>query len=103
MPSVQPALLPSVMPGMPSVQPEATITLPVTCPTNVSGDPQQIPEEHLDYHKIWQLILGNSTIMQETSVQLVEVNQTRLNQWHNRRVKKQDGLVLQGIDLPSWV
>ncbi|XP_036419498.1 uncharacterized protein LOC118803096 [Colossoma macropomum] len=235
-PCVQPALLPSAQPGMPSVQPEATITLPVS----VSGDPQQVPEEHLavdehgmpgmdrvdslaeylvelrtqtsltlsrqqastivalwqnmldydkqrvvfaarhqdklttgrfrspkkraeftpgmdslkrsaltttaplaqwpdccrlveaifvrlcglhkspkkqgrttltrwslilqDYRKIRQLILGNGTIMQETSIQLVEVNQTTLNQWHNRRVKKQDNaLVLQGIDLPSRV
>ena len=57
-----------------------------------------------DYRKIRQLILGNGTIMQETSIQLVEVNQTTLNQWHNRRVKKQDNaLVLQGIDLPSRV
>ncbi|KAJ8347433.1 hypothetical protein AAFF_G00201160 [Aldrovandia affinis] len=55
-----------------------------------------------DYRKIRQLILANRAIMQDTTLQLVEVNQTTLIQWHNRRVKKQDtSLVLQGIDLPN--
>lgn len=55
-----------------------------------------------DYRKIRQLILTNGAIMQDTNLQLVEVNQTTLIQWHNRRVKMQDtSLVLQGIDLPS--
>lgn len=43
-----------------------------------------------DYRKIRQLILSNGAIMQDTTLQLVEVNQTTLVQWHNGRVKKQD-------------
>ncbi|CAM4560459.1 unnamed protein product [Leuciscus chuanchicus] len=55
-----------------------------------------------DYRKIRQLILSNGAIMQDTTLQLVEVNQTTLVQWHNGRVKKQDQtLLLQGIDLPD--
>lgn len=55
-----------------------------------------------DYRKIRQLILSNGAIMQDTTLQLVEVNQTTLVQWHNGRVKKQDErLLLQGIDLPD--
>ncbi|XP_049336892.1 histone deacetylase complex subunit SAP130-like [Astyanax mexicanus] len=57
-----------------------------------------------DYSKIRQLILGNGAVMQSTTLQLVEVNSTTLNQWYNKRVKKQDvQLVLQGINLPSSV
>lgn len=55
-----------------------------------------------DYRKIRQLILSNGAIMQDTTLQLVEVNQTTLVQWHNGRIKKQDQtLLLQGIDLPD--
>ncbi|KAJ8404579.1 hypothetical protein AAFF_G00334420 [Aldrovandia affinis] len=55
-----------------------------------------------DYRKIRQLILANGSIIQDTTLQLMEVNHTTLIQWQNRRVKKQDtSLVLQGIDLPS--
>ncbi|XP_067281054.1 uncharacterized protein [Pseudorasbora parva] len=55
-----------------------------------------------DYRKIRQLILSNGAIIQDTTLQLVEVNQTTLVQWHNGRVKKQDEtLLLQGIDLPD--
>lgn len=55
-----------------------------------------------DYRRIRQLILANGAIMQSTTLQLVEVNQTTLVQWHNDRVKKQDQtLLLQGIDLPD--
>lgn len=55
-----------------------------------------------DYHKIRLLILSNGAIMQDTTLQLVEVNQTTLVQWHNGRVKKQDErLLLQGMDLPD--
>ncbi|XP_058625088.1 uncharacterized protein LOC131536281 [Onychostoma macrolepis] len=55
-----------------------------------------------DYRKIRQLILSNGAIMQDTTLQLVEVSQTTLVQWHNGRVRKQDQtLLLQGIDLPD--
>ncbi len=40
--------------------------------------------------------------MQSTTLQLVEVNQTTLIQWHNKWVKRQDvTLLLQGISLPG--
>ncbi|XP_046873557.1 uncharacterized protein LOC124465932 isoform X2 [Hypomesus transpacificus] len=55
-----------------------------------------------DYRKVRQLILGNGAIMQGTTLQLVEVNQSTLSQWYNRRVKRQDLAVLQqGINLPG--
>ncbi|CAM4510591.1 unnamed protein product [Leuciscus chuanchicus] len=55
-----------------------------------------------DYRNIRQLILGNGAIMQSTTLQLVEVNQTTLIQWHNKRVKRQDvTLLLQGMNLPG--
>lgn len=55
-----------------------------------------------DYRNIRQLILGNGAIMQSTTLQLVEVNQTTLIQWHNKRVKRQDvTLLLQGVNLPG--
>ncbi|XP_019907863.3 uncharacterized protein LOC109616471 [Esox lucius] len=55
-----------------------------------------------DYRKIRQLVLAKGAIMQATTLQLVEVNQTTLIQWHNGRVKRQDlALLLQGINLPG--
>ncbi|KAL0963741.1 hypothetical protein UPYG_G00310350 [Umbra pygmaea] len=55
-----------------------------------------------DYQKIRQLILGNGTGMQSTTLQLFEVNQTMLIQWHNKRLKKQDcSILLQGVNLPA--
>lgn len=55
-----------------------------------------------DYGMIRQLILNNEAIMQNTNLQLVEVNQTTLVQWHNNRVRRQDlSVLLQGINLPS--
>ncbi|XP_055053697.2 uncharacterized protein [Misgurnus anguillicaudatus] len=55
-----------------------------------------------DYRKIRQLILSNGAIMQDTTLQLVEVNQTTLINWHNKKFKNQDQtLLLQGIDLPD--
>ncbi|XP_032379708.1 uncharacterized protein LOC116694220, partial [Etheostoma spectabile] len=57
-----------------------------------------------DYRKIRHLILGNGAIMQSTTLQLVEINQTTLMQWHNKRVKRQDvTLILQGINLPARI
>lgn len=54
-----------------------------------------------DYHKIRQLVLGNSLVMQGTEMQLVQVNQNTLVQWHNNREKKQElAVLLQGATLP---
>lgn len=40
--------------------------------------------------------------MQQTTLQLVEVSHTTVLQWHNKRVKKDDNvLVTQGLELPS--
>lgn len=53
-----------------------------------------------DYHRIRQLILNKSAIMQSTNLQLVEANQTILVQWHNKRVRRKDlTLLLQVINL----
>ncbi|XP_073689484.1 uncharacterized protein [Garra rufa] len=55
-----------------------------------------------DYRRIRQLVLGNSLVMEGTSLQLVEVNQNTLIQWHNNRQKKQElSVLLQGIQLPQ--
>lgn len=55
-----------------------------------------------DYGTIRQLILNNGAIMQNTTLQLVEVNQTPLVQWHNNRVRRQDlSVLLQGINVPA--
>lgn len=55
-----------------------------------------------DYRKIRQCILGNATVMQQTTIQLVDVSHTTLVQWHNSRVKRQDNaVVMQGLELPS--
>ncbi|KAL0150589.1 hypothetical protein M9458_054182 [Cirrhinus mrigala] len=47
-----------------------------------------------DYRKIRQRILTNAAVMQQTTLQLVDVSHTTLVQWHNRRVKTQDSAVL---------
>ena len=50
-----------------------------------------------DYHKIGQLIVGNSLVMQGSEIQLVEVNQDTLIQWHNGRQNRQElSVLLQG-------
>ncbi|KAI9546094.1 hypothetical protein NQZ68_030681 [Dissostichus eleginoides] len=55
-----------------------------------------------DYRKIRCRILSNGTVMQQTTLQLVDVSHTTLVQWHNKRVKREDNaLVLQGLVLPS--
>ncbi|KAK1886839.1 Titin [Dissostichus eleginoides] len=55
-----------------------------------------------DYRKIRRRILSNGTVMQQTTLQLVDVSHTTLVQWHNKRVKREDkALVLQGLVLPS--
>ncbi|KAM9758030.1 uncharacterized protein ACNS7B_005148 [Menidia menidia] len=54
-----------------------------------------------DYRKIRQLVVGNARVMQGTDIQLVEVNQNTLIQWHNSRQKKQElSILLQGTALP---
>ncbi|XP_036943223.1 uncharacterized protein LOC119013024 isoform X5 [Acanthopagrus latus] len=54
-----------------------------------------------DYHKIRQLVVGNSLVMQGSEIQLVEVNQNTLIQWHNSRQKRQElSVLLQGTVLP---
>ncbi|KAL1265440.1 hypothetical protein QQF64_003467 [Cirrhinus molitorella] len=55
-----------------------------------------------DYRKIRQLILSNGTVMSETTLQLVEVNQRTLTTWHNTRLKGQEvSVLLQGLELPE--
>ena len=55
-----------------------------------------------DYRRIRRRILGNGAVMQQTTMQLVDVSHTTLVQWHNKRVKRQDhAVVMQGLDLPS--
>ncbi|XP_030248701.1 uncharacterized protein LOC115566827 isoform X3 [Sparus aurata] len=57
-----------------------------------------------DYGKIRQLVLGNATVMQSTALQLFDINQTTLVQWHNRRLKRQDSsILLQGVNLPAAI
>lgn len=55
-----------------------------------------------DYRRIRQLILSNGTVMSETTLQLVEVNQRTLTTWHNERLKGQEvSVLLQGLQLPE--
>lgn len=55
-----------------------------------------------DYRRIRQLILSNGTVMSETTLQLVEVNQRTLTTWHNERLKGQEvSVLLQGLELPE--
>lgn len=57
-----------------------------------------------DYSKIRQLVLGNGVVMQSTTLQLFDVNQTTLIQWHNKRLKRQEcSILLQGVNLPASI
>ncbi len=57
-----------------------------------------------DYSKIRQLILGNGAVMQSSTLQLFDVNQTTLIQWHNKRLKRQEcNILLQGVNLPASI
>ncbi|RXN08810.1 hypothetical protein ROHU_011351 [Labeo rohita] len=57
-----------------------------------------------DYSKIRQLVLGNGTVMQSSTLQLFDVNQTTLIQWHNKRLKRQEcNILLQGVNLPASI
>nr|XP_055039096.1 uncharacterized protein LOC129426670 [Misgurnus anguillicaudatus] len=54
-----------------------------------------------DYRKIRQLVFGNGLVMNETSLQLVEVNQNTLINWFNeRKIDQQVSLLVRGLDLP---
>ncbi|XP_051246739.1 uncharacterized protein LOC127358005 [Dicentrarchus labrax] len=77
---------------------------------NIHTSPQKMGQHSMsrwslilqDYKKIRQLILYNGIIMQQTPIQLVEVNQTTLTQWHNQRLKGQEvSVLLQGVQLPE--
>ncbi|CAL8346989.1 unnamed protein product [Merluccius merluccius] len=52
-----------------------------------------------DYRRIRQRILANGAVMQQTTMQLVDMSHTTLVQWHNKRVKST--VVMQGLELPS--
>ncbi|XP_076848241.1 uncharacterized protein LOC143493605 [Brachyhypopomus gauderio] len=55
-----------------------------------------------DYRKIRQLVLNNGTVMEQTTLQLVEVNQKTLMQWYKERLKSQEvSVLLQGVRLPD--
>ncbi|XP_072533111.1 uncharacterized protein [Salminus brasiliensis] len=64
---------------------------------NIHSSPSKKDEETMthwtlilqDYRKIRELLLGNGAVMQATSLQLVEVNQNALIQWHSHRIKDQ--------------
>ncbi|KAJ8340737.1 hypothetical protein SKAU_G00353700 [Synaphobranchus kaupii] len=57
-----------------------------------------------DYSKIRQLVLGNGMVMQSTTLQLFDVNQTTLIHWHNKRLKRQEcSILLQGVNLPAAI
>ncbi|CAH3176621.1 unnamed protein product [Porites lobata] len=56
------------------------------------------------YKKIRGAVLNNAYVIQQTAIQLAEINQTTLIQWCNKRSRKQEEDVLkQGITLPSPV
>lgn len=53
------------------------------------------------YKRIRETVLNNAYVMQQTSIQLAEINQRTLIQWYNKRSKKQEQETLkQGITLP---
>ncbi|MED6249845.1 hypothetical protein ATANTOWER_020645 [Ataeniobius toweri] len=54
-----------------------------------------------DYRKIRDLVVGNARVMQGKEIQLVEVNQNTLIQWHNVRQKNEElSVLLQGTAVP---
>ncbi|XP_057187565.1 uncharacterized protein LOC130552902 [Triplophysa rosa] len=48
-----------------------------------------------DYRIIRDVVLDSPRLMAETKLQLFELNQQTLSQWHNARIKKQESEVLQ--------
>ncbi|MEQ2316856.1 hypothetical protein AMECASPLE_036719 [Ameca splendens] len=68
------------------------------CLLGASSAPAQWPDCCRD------LVVGNARVMQGTEIQLVEVNQNTLIQWHNGRQKKQElSVLLQGTAVPPNV
>ncbi|KAL1005000.1 hypothetical protein UPYG_G00053240 [Umbra pygmaea] len=56
----------------------------------------------LDYHHIRELVLNSRRLMDETMIQLFELNQKTLIQWFQRQQKKQEMSVLaQGLTPPD--
>ncbi|XP_058873100.1 uncharacterized protein LOC117967555 [Acipenser ruthenus] len=55
-----------------------------------------------DYSKVRELVLGSPRLMEKTTLQLFELNQHTLSQWHNKCQKGQEHAVLQqGVAPPS--
>ncbi|XP_058881331.1 uncharacterized protein LOC131737276 [Acipenser ruthenus] len=55
-----------------------------------------------DYSKVRELVLGSQRLVEKTTLQLFELNQHTLSQWHNKRQKGQEQAVLQqGVTPPS--
>ncbi|KAK1152039.1 hypothetical protein AOXY_G31591, partial [Acipenser oxyrinchus oxyrinchus] len=55
-----------------------------------------------DYSKVQELVLGSPRLIEKTTLQLFELNQHTLCQWHNKRQKGQEQAVLQqGVAPPS--
>ncbi|XP_029683086.1 uncharacterized protein [Takifugu rubripes] len=60
------------------------------------------PKERGQHSVSRQLVLCNGTLMQQTTLQRVVVNQTTLMQWYNQRLKGQEASVLlQGVQRPA--
>ncbi|XP_052420251.1 uncharacterized protein LOC127964133 [Carassius gibelio] len=116
-PSVQDPLdtpVPSAMavdehciPGMDRVDALAECLVELRTQTSLTLTNQQVATivglwQNLDKFDKDRLILSNGTVMSDTTLQLVEVNQRTLTTWHNNRLKGQEvSLLLQGLDLPE--
>lgn len=62
----------------------------------------QLQDGLTDYRKIRQLVLGDATVMQSTTLQLCEISHTTLVEWHNKRLKRQCSSILpQGVNSPA--
>ncbi|RXM98253.1 hypothetical protein EOD39_13362 [Acipenser ruthenus] len=48
-----------------------------------------------DFSKVRELVLGNPRLVEKSTLQLFELNQHTLSQWHNKRQKGQEQAVLQ--------
>ncbi|XP_041119536.1 uncharacterized protein LOC121322952 [Polyodon spathula] len=55
-----------------------------------------------DYSQVRELVLGSPRLMEKTTLQLFQLNQHTLSQWHNKRQKGQKQAVLQlGVEPSS--
>ncbi|TWW53003.1 hypothetical protein D4764_0122540 [Takifugu flavidus] len=77
------------IPGMDRVDELAEYLVELREQTGLTLNNQQVGTI-LDYKKIRQLVLCNGTLMQQTTLQRVGVNQTTLMQWNNQRLKGQE-------------